>query len=65
MPRGQEVGQPVGTLLGLGVGEAALPADHRVARGDLVGDGFPEIGEVVLHGFVTVPAASEPPRVEQ
>ena len=46
---GEDVREPVGALVGLGVGEPAIAADERLVVGHGVGDPFPQVGEVELH----------------
>ena len=59
--RREVVGEPVDAFLGVGVGEAAVAADQRFAFGDDVGDGFPQVGEVVLHRRRTYPRDQKKP----
>ena len=59
--RREVVGEPVRARLGVGVRETALAADQRLAFGDHVGDGFPQVGEVVLHRRRTYPPGQTKP----
>ena len=47
---GEVVGEAICAPVGLGVGQAPVAADERLALGNGVDHPFPEIGQVVLHG---------------
>ena len=49
--RAQRVREAVHAAVGLGEGEPSLAADQRLPVRHGVDNGFPEVGEVVLHGL--------------